>query len=859
MHRLEKRISGRIIFVLLSIVTLVMSRVEVTRAAAGDTAADRVLGQPDGTRSACNTIDPEASSGPNAVAIDKSLSPNRVYVADSSNNRVLGYANISLLVNGAPASLVIGQADLFSNSTGTSATSLNSPKAVAVDKLGNLYVADTGNNRVLKYSTPFASGKTAGLAASLVFGQALNFASNQCNFGFSAPPNVESMCSPSGVALDSAGDLFVADTSNNRVLAFKAPFNAAADANVVYGQNGSFSTALVNLGSTTPSAKGLSGPTGLAVDATNNLYVADTGNNRVLKFNTPLINTSANLVFGQLSLFVLNGCNQGGTGNASLCAPAGVAVDPGGDVFIGDTSNNRVLMFKPPIAANPIANFVFGQGGSFSSTQCNGGFGTPPSNATLCSPKGLAVDGVSTGNLWIADNGNNRMLRYGVPLSSASVANLVLGQPEFAHNSANTVDATGLCGPAAVAIDKSVTPNHLWVVDTTNNRVLGYTSAATFPNYAAANIVIGQADFFTGSCNQGLSGPTATTLCAPNAAAVDATGNLYVADGGNNRVLEYTKPFLSGLKANQTAAVVFGQGGNFTTNTGVCPPGNSCPILPPPPGTATAGGMCLPSGVAIDLRAGKGNLYVSDENNNRVLVFKPPFPANPVPSLVLGQSTFTANYANRNNTCSFVFPSASSMSGPDQIATDALGNLYVGDTDNSRVLEYNAPTVSGAAANKVFGQLGNFTGEDCNLDSDAQDLDPDSLCNAEGMAADPSLTPSIYIADTGNNRVLWYGIPLTTNTTADVVIGQPSFSTGSCNFSASAPSLKSLCGPLTPAVDSVGNLYVPDFGNNRVLEYDKPDPPVATPTHTPTPKPTPKPTPRPTSTPKPVKVAIQTM
>ncbi len=171
--------------------------------------------------------------------------------------------------------------------------------------------------------------------------------------------------------------------------------------------------------------------------------------------------------------------------------------------------------------------------------------------------------------------------------------------------------------------------------------------------------------------------------------------------------------------------------------------------------------MCLPSGVAIDLRAGKGFLYVSDENNSRILRFTPPFGANPLPNLVLGQSTFTANYPNRDNICGFIFPASKSLSGPDQIATDALGNLYVGDTDNSRALEYNAPSVSGAAANLVFGQLGNFTGSDCNLDAEDRTIGAYTLCNAEGLAADTSATPNVYIADTQNNRILWFSHPLT--------------------------------------------------------------------------------------------------
>ena len=158
----------------------------------------------------------------------------------------------------------------------------------------------------------------------------------------------------------------------------------------------------------------------------------------------------------------------------------------------------------------------------------------------------------------------------------------------------------------------------------------------------------------------------------------------------------------------------------------------------------------------------------------------------------------------------------------------------------------------------MFGQLGNFSAQDCNLDSVTPDLDADSLCGADGMAADGSANPSLYIADTNNNRILWYSVPLTSGTTADLVIGQASYFTNSCNFGGSAPSLKSLCRPLTPAVDSVGNLYVPDAGNNRVLEYDNPDPPPPGPTPKPTATRTPTPKPKPTPTPKPTAALIKT-
>src|SRR5271170_58916 len=160
--------------VLLPLGVIVFSAV-MAHALSGDTIADRELGQPDFIHHNPNTVDPESLAHPQRVAIDKSVVPNRIYVADTANNRVLGYRSTASLESGASADLVLGQPDLFSSACGTSASSLCQPWGVAVDSAGNLFVADTYNSRVLGYSNPFASlaatGMNAGFSAGLVFGQ----------------------------------------------------------------------------------------------------------------------------------------------------------------------------------------------------------------------------------------------------------------------------------------------------------------------------------------------------------------------------------------------------------------------------------------------------------------------------------------------------------------------------------------------------------------------------------------------------------------------------------------------------------------------------------------------------------------
>ncbi|MGH8324124.1 MAG: NHL repeat-containing protein, partial [Steroidobacteraceae bacterium] len=314
----------------------------------GDTIADRVLGQADFLHSGLNLIDANGELNPQAVAIDSSVTPNRLYLADTANSRVLGYKDVTTFVNGGPADLVIGQPDFSSGACDeydvASASRLCDPAGVAVDAGGKLYVADSGNARVLEYNTPFAgcgSFPCVGGSANLVFGQGDSFTSSFCDNG---GVTADSLCDPVGVAVDAGNNLYVADQFDNRVLEYNTPLTSDTTADLVFGQGDSFTSKVSNIGGL--SASSLSGPDGLAVDAGGNLYVADASNNRVLEYNIPLTDgTTAAQVFGQGGSFISGDSNHGGLSASSLSSPAEVAVDAAGDVYVADYSNNRVLEY----------------------------------------------------------------------------------------------------------------------------------------------------------------------------------------------------------------------------------------------------------------------------------------------------------------------------------------------------------------------------------------------------------------------------------------------------------------------------------------------------------------------------------
>jgi sugar lactone lactonase YvrE len=376
----------------------------------GDTLADGILRQASFGSNGPNEESGDANlnaaslSFPLGVAVDTSVTPNRLYVADSKNNRVLGWNSVPSFNNGAPADLVIGQPDLVSsivNNGSVSASSLDYPVDVAVDAAGNLYVADQGNNRVLEYNSPF----TTDTIADLVFGQSEDFSTN------SAPASV--------------------------------------------------------------TANSLNAPSSVAVDGAGNLYVSD-GENRVLEYDKPLdTDTTADRVFGQPD-FVSTTCNNGGIWSNTLCNQSFAKLGRNGTLYVSDSGNNRVLIFKNP-ASKTAADTIIGQT-SFTSTYCPATFANPSDATRLCSPVGLATD--SAGNLYVADSGENRVLEYEAPLSNGEAASHVFGQPDFSSIAANNDEGfgpAGLSAPQGLAFDDS---GNLYVADGGNNRVLMYEHTA---------------------------------------------------------------------------------------------------------------------------------------------------------------------------------------------------------------------------------------------------------------------------------------------------------------------------------------------------------------------------------------------
>lgn len=710
-----------------------------------------------------------------------------------------------------------------------------------------------------------AAGATVALVAMAADRQTASLVFGQVDFYKNAPNLVDAagMASPRAVAIDTASPthhVWVADTGNSRVLGWndESAYVSGAAADIVIGQ-GDFLSAAANQGGA-PGAATLSSPAGVAVDRLGNLYISDSGNNRVMVFSAPLSGFSgapiagaaASAVFGQGGNFQTNGgCAPAAVSSATLCQPEGIALDPAGNLFVADAGDNRVLGYFTPMAgaqisppADTSADLIFGQSDG-SGSACNQGGGTATA-ATLCfevggapfGSVGVTTDGA--GNLFVTDSGNSRALEYTGPFGASQIdstaARLVFSETNLSEPSGVAVDGAGnlyiawnqggeirvyedaVGGPNTLA-NLTIGPGvnnpssgsflnlgglaidgaaNLYVADTGNNRVLEFNEGTSFGTTTASR-ALGQPDFAHGAVNR----VDGAGLAAPAGLAIGMAGAqtaVYVADTQNNRVLGWIGPAAPAIGA---ADIVIGQS-DFISSQPNAGAGEGATTLSAPIGAATDS---------------SGNLFVADSRNNRVLEFADPAAAcgsYPCVDSAPAIAVFGTCGSFKENVCAPPGTvSATSLFNPSAVAFDRVGDLLVSDSGNSRVLEFKPPFAAAPAAFAVFGQDGSFSTIGCNPDG----VSAMSLCAPGGIATDSA--GDLFVADTDNNRVLEFAAPFLSSPQASVVFGQNGSFTSNIPDVGGASSA-TLYRPGAVALDSRGNLYVADAMNNRVLEFAPP-------------------------------------
>lgn len=392
------------------------------------------------------------------------------------------------------------------------------------------------------------AGWTDGKNAASVLGQP-DFTSGQDNQGFAAP-TAATLNGPQGVALDPAsGKLFICDSLNQRVLRYASPvaFVNGGAAEAVFGQ-ADFTTVTAG-----PQRNKFSSPAGITLDAAGRLWVADNINNRVVMFLDAANRASGSDADGLLgaATFIVN---PAGNGDGQMRQPQDVAVDGSGRVWVADWQNHRILRFDNG-AADAIANAgdvgqnlaladgVLGQSG-FGLAQVNRGSGTPVRNG-MNLPWKIEID--ASGNLWVADNSNGRVLYFVDPAAKANGADAdgLLGQINFTTNADPSAQRERFWGPRGLAVDSR---GALWVTEEFNHRVVRFDGAAAAALANAADLVanvslpdgvIGQSDFVTNAQNN-----IASAVISPWDVDTSAFGDVWVAQRGNvnggHRVSRFT-------------------------------------------------------------------------------------------------------------------------------------------------------------------------------------------------------------------------------------------------------------------------------------------------------------------------------
>jgi hypothetical protein len=693
--------------------------------------------------------------GPQGLTED---SAGNLYIADTYDQR------IRKVTPGGTITTVAGTGTAGYNGDNIAATTarLNYPTGVAVDGVGNLYIADSNNNRIRQVTPGGTITTVAGTGTAGYNGDNIAATTAQLNY-------------PAGVTVDGAGNVYIVDADNYRIRKVTPGGTITTVAGTgTAGYNGD------NIAATSAE---LYAPAGVAVNNAGDLYIADTRNQRIRMVTTSGIITT--LVGDGTAGY--NGDNIPAT-SAELNYPGGVAVDGAGNVYIADTHNQRIRM----VTTSGIITTLAGAG-----TAGYNGDNIAATSAQLDLPTATLLDNL--GNFYIVDSANSRIrkvqtssvdfgsvnLRSSSPalpivLSFTATAQVgsvgVLTQgasgKDFQPAAGTTCTAGGYSSGSSCTVNVTFTPlapgmrSGAVVLYDTATRANALATVYLSGTGVGSAIGFGPGIISTqaGNGTEGFNGDniaaTSAELRYTYGVAMDGAGNLYIADADNSRVRKVTP------------------GGIITTAAGTGTPGFNGDNI-----AATSAQLNDPWGVAVD---GAGNLYIADRNNDRIRKVTP----GGIITTVAG--TGTSGYNGDN-----IAATSAQLFDPYGLAVDRSGNLYIADTANNRIRKVTpSGIITTAAGTGTYGYNGD------NIAATSAEL-----YSPYGVAVDGA--GNLYIADLNNWRVR----KVTLGGTITTVAGTGTLGYNGDNIAATSAELNY---PWAVAVDGAGNLYIADATNNRI-------------------------------------------
>jgi hypothetical protein len=563
---------------------------------------------------------------------------------------------------------------------------------LAVDRHGNVLLADTGNNRIRKI-TP------TGIITTIA-GNGINGYSGDGGDAVHA-----SMAFPGALSPDPSGNVYIADTGNYVIRKVDASgIIHTVAGNHIYGFSGDGGPATLAQ---------ISFAEDVLADTTGNFYIADTGNRRVRKVDST----------GKITTYAGNG-EFGNTGSggpaisASIAQPAGLLIS-GGKLHISTAGNIWDVTLSTQII-NIVAGYSDGTTGF-------NGDGKPVLSTAFSGPWGMTSDGA--GDLIVADVGNARIRKIS---SSSQLVTTIAGGYVGDGGRATAASLNDYLGSAEhIAFDPQ---GNLYIADVDNHRVRKVSPTGTITTFAGTGI-------------QGYSGDgglaSAAQLNFPGAVAADGNGNIYIGDGGNGVIRKVdssgTITTFSNVVLYFYVALAVDGGGNIYAADGLwavwkITPDGSSSIVAGVVGAigyngdevpATQAWLNEPSGIAVD---GAGNLFISDTYNSRIRKVD----ASGTISTIAGTGTPGFGGDGGPATSAMVYYT-------DDVALDTRGNLYIADTFNSRIR-----VVNGSGIIQTMAGNGNFGYNGDGLPATQTNLEPTALAVENG---------SLYTSDAASFRV----------------------------------------------------------------------------------------------------------